>query len=1229
MTIFADAREVMPDDRYSLDEGQVFMTGTQAMVRVIFDQMRADRLADRDTGAMVSGYPGSPLGGFDQELARSRKYAEPLDVVHRPGQNEELGATAVWGSQLVPSLPSPRKAGVLGVWYGKAPGVDRAADAFRHGNFVGAHPEGGLIALCGDDPTCKSSTLPSATESALAALGMPVVHPGSVQELLDLGRHAIAASRASGLWVAVKAVSNVVDATGTVNVGHDRVIPVMPVVEYEGRPYRHAPNATLLTPWSLEMERTLVGPRLELARAYARENGLNQITADPRDAWLGIAASGTAYYDVREGLRKLGVTPEELGIRLLKVGMIWPLEPQIIRTFARGLTEILVVEEKTPLLEGQVKEILYGTADAPRVLGKLDENGAQLIPHSGAVDADLAAKAIAFRLRRRGLTGLIRTGPDGGSATELAVRTTAKLTGLAMAGAAGSVTAELTGPAGAEPGTPVAETSGPADAETAGPFTAELGDRVARGLSVISRPAPLKLLGPARTPFFCSGCPHNRSTAVPDGALVGAGIGCHTMVVLNPESKGTLTGLTQMGGEGTQWIGQAPFTDVPHIFQNLGDGTFHHSGSLAVRASVGAGVNITYKLLYNSAVAMTGGQKITPALSVPELTRWLEIEGVRRIIVTTDEPERYRGVKLSKIAEVRDRTALDDAQRELAAITGVTVLIHDQQCAATKRRERKKGNLPDPAKRVVINQRVCEGCGDCGQKSECLSVLPVETEFGRKTEIHQSSCNKDYSCTDGDCPSFLTILPAKGKVKSGRRAVPTPPNMPAPEARTGETMIRMVGIGGTGVISVAQILGTAAMLDGKRSRGLDQTGLAQKGGTVVSDILIFEGDGDRSAQAGAASVDAYLALDLIGATDPKHLSAADRDRTVAVVSTSLIPTGSMVLDPSTHITEVGSPIGALESRTRRELNVYLDAEEVAQALFGDHMPANTIILGAAWQRGLIPLSLESIERAVRLGGGKAADRTIAAFHWGRAVVADPEAVARETHPPASAEQPPNPETTRLADSIAAPGTELHRILTVRMADLAAYQNHGYATRYADAVHAVRAAERRISAERSPITEAYALHLHRLMAYKDEYEVARLHLDPAERARIAAEFGPGARVSYNLHPPVLRAMGMKRKIRLGAWFDPAFRLLYGMRALRGTPLDPFGLGGVRRTERGLVGEYTRDVHLALAHLRPETEEQVRELAELPDVIRGYEHVKLRNVAVYRASAKAILDRLTGN
>lgn len=1161
MTISAEARGTAPDDRYTLDEGQVFMTGTQALVRVILDQMRADRAAGLDTGALVSGYPGSPLGGFDLELSRSRRHTEPLDVVHRPGQNEELGATAVWGSQLVPVLPRPRKAGVLGVWYGKAPGVDRAADALRHGNFVGAHPEGGLIALCGDDPTCKSSTLPSATESALAALGMPIVHPGSVQELLDLGRHAIAASRASGLWVAVKAVTNVVDATGTVTVGAGRVVPVMPVVEHEGRPYRHVPDATLLAPWSLEMERTLVGPRLELARAYARENGLNRITADPRDARLGIVASGTAYHDVREAFRRLGVDPAGLGVRILKIGMLWPLEPEIVRTFAGGLDEILVVEEKGPLLETLVKDVLYGTANAPRVLGKLDENGAPLIPGTGGVDADLAARVVAFRLRRAGLD----------------------------------------------------------DAA---------GARVAKGLAVISRPAPLKLLGPRRTPFFCSGCPHNRSTAVPDGAPVGAGIGCHTMVVLNREGKGTLTGLTQMGGEGAQWIGQAPFTDTPHIFQNLGDGTFHHSGSLAVRAAVGAGVNITYKLLYNSAVAMTGGQAITASLTVADLTRWLEVEGVRRVIVTTDEPARYRRVALARIAEVRDRAHLEEAQRELASVPGVTVLIHDQGCAAEKRRLRKRGDLPDPVRRVVINQRVCEGCGDCGQRSECLSVLPVETEFGRKTEIHQSSCNKDYSCVEGDCPSFLTVVPGgKGGGRAVASAPPAPPRrMPPPAPRGGEAAIRLVGIGGTGVVSVAQLLGTAAMLDGRRSRGLDQTGLAQKGGTVVSDILIFEGDDDRPGRAGTGGVDAYLALDLIGATNPGHLRAADRERTVAVVSTGMVPTGSMVVDPATHTTDLGSPIASLESRTRRELNVYLDAEGMAQALFGDHLQANTIVVGAAWQRGLIPLSLEAIERAVRHSGGKTADRTVAAFHWGRAVVADPEAVARATASPVPAGPAPDPETMKLIDSVAAPGTELHRILTVRVPDLAAYQNPRYAAGYVDAVRAVLARERKTSAGPCPITEAYARRLHRLMAYKDEYEVARLHLDPAERARVAAEFGPGAKISYNLHPPVLRAMGVNRKIRLGGWFDPAFRLLYGMRGLRGTRLDPFGLAGVRGIERALPGEYTRHVHHALSHLRPGNRELVLELAELPDLIRGYEDIKLRNVAAYRERVAALLARL---
>ncbi|WP_431894886.1 indolepyruvate ferredoxin oxidoreductase family protein [Nonomuraea sp. bgisy101] len=1081
-----------------------FMSGTQALVRLIADQLAADRRAGLDTGAMVSGYPGSPLGGFDQELARNT----PEGVVHRPGQNEELGATAVWGSQLVPSLPDPRKAGVLGVWYGKAPGVDRAADAFRHGNFVGAHPEGGLIALCGDDPTCKSSTLPSATESTLAALGMPVIYPGTVQELLDLGRHAIAASRASGLWVAIKAVANVVDATATVSLDPDRVKPVMPEIMWQGKPYRHTPDAMLLTPYSLDMERTLVGPRLELARAYARDNNLNQITVPAPDATIGVIAAGTAYYDVREAFGKLGLTDE---VRLLKIGMLWPLEPTAVQEFARGLSEIIVVEEKAPLLEGLVKDVLYGTPNPPAVTGKA------VIPQHGGVDSDLVARVLADRL----------------------------------------------------------------------------------SIDLPRRREPLKLLGPARTPFFCSGCPHNRSTAVPEGSVVAAGIGCHTMIVLNPEGKGDLAGLTQMGGEGAQWIGQAPFTGTRHIFQNLGDGTFHHSGSLAVRAAVGAGVNITYKLLYNSAVAMTGGQTITPALSVASLTRWLELEGVRKVIVTADDLSRYQGVRLSPIASLRDRADLEQAQRELAAVEGVTVLIHDQQCAAEKRRLRKKGELPDPVKRVAINQRVCEGCGDCGQKSECLSVLPVETEFGRKTEIHQSSCNKDYSCVDGDCPSFLTIVPGSKK----RLAAPAPPEMPVPDLHSRDTTIRLVGIGGTGVVSVARLLGKAALMDGRQSRGLDQTGLAQKGGTVVSDIRLFDGEEDRTGQASAASVDAYLALDVIGATDPKHLRTCSPSRTVAVVSTHLSPTGGMVLDPATHITDLGPQLTALEARARSV--VALNAERLAQALFGDHMQANTIVLGAAWQLGLIPLSLESMEKAL--------GRSAAAFHWGRAVIAAPSAVDALFPAPTVAE--PAAEVLRQI-AFAGEGSELHRLLAVRVPDLVAYQNPRYALRYLAAVREVHAL--------SPgaVAEAYAVHLHRLMAYKDEYEVARLHLDPAERARIAAEFGPGTRVAYNLHPPVLRALGLKRKLSLGPWFDPAFKALYGMRKLRGTKLDVFGLGEVRRTERSLAEEYTHDVLSALSSGAPE--EKVLQLAELPDVIRGYEHVKLRGVADYRERAAALLE-----
>lgn len=1152
-------REIQLTDKYSLEEGRVFLTGTQALVRVVLDQMRADRREGLRTAAMVSGYPGSPLGGFDQELERQAALCAELGVVHQPGQNEELGATAVWGSQLV---PKSRYDGVAGYWYGKAPGVDRAADAFRHGNFSGAHPTGGMVAFCGDDPSCKSSTLPSATEATLASLGMPVLAPGTPQEILDLGPHALAASRASGLWTALKVVTNVADAQGSADVSPHRVRPVMPVVRHLGKPYTHTPNGLLIGKRSLELELSLNGPRLELARAYARENGLNQVVVDPPSAWLGLVASGAAYYELREGLHKLGLDDDELrrrGVRVLKLGMIWPLEPERVRWFASGLREVVVVEEKGPFLESAIKDVLYGLPNAPKVLGKLDEDGKMLVPAGGALDADVLARAVGRRFVRAGIE---------------------------------------------------------AD---------EISERMRR----CARPvAPLPLLGATRTPFFCSGCPHNRSTDVPDGASVGAGIGCHAMVVLNPEGKGELTGLTQMGGEGTQWIGQAPFSEVGHLFQNLGDGTFMHSGSLAVRAAVAAKVNITFKLLYNSAVAMTGGQEVRPALPVPELTHWLKIEGVRKVVVTTDEPKKYRRVKLASIAEVRPREDLIGVQEELAKVPGVTVLVHDQQCAAEKRRLRKRGKQADPVRRVVINERVCEGCGDCGQKSDCLSVQPVDSEFGRKTAIHQASCNKDYSCVEGDCPSFVSVEPS-GK-RPARKGTPAPPaRMPEPQLRVSAdaATIRFMGIGGTGVVTLAQVLGMAAVIDGKQVRGLDQTGLAQKGGPVTSDVRIFRDAGGRSNKATTGGVDAYIGMDLLGAADAENLATAEPGRTVAVVSTSQVPTGSMIVDPAQRFGELDANLGRIERRTDARRNVYLDAQALAEALFGDSMPANTICLGVAWQRGLVPVSREAIERAIRLNGA-AVDRTLAAFDWGRAVVADPAAVEKATRV-----APVEPVVSERAERLIAsagvtPGSELERSLRVRVPELLAYQNEDYARRFVDWVRQVREAEARAVPGRTEIAEAAARNLHKLMAYKDEYEVARLHLDPAERARIEAEFGTGTTRRYHLHPPLLRALGMRRKLTLGPWFDVVFRVLYALRILRGTRFDVFGYAEVRRVERALPAEYQSAVDSALAGLSGGNYGDVLALVELPDVVRGYEDIKLRTVEVYRRRMAELCAGLRG-
>jgi indolepyruvate ferredoxin oxidoreductase len=1154
-------QEVGLDDKYLLSEGRVLMTGVQALVRLALDQHRADLARGLRTGTMISGYQGSPLGGLDKELQRIADVCEDHHVFHVPGLNEEIGATSAWGSQLASQLPGARYDGAIAMWYGKAPGLDRAADSLRHGNFVGVSRTGGGLAMVGDDPSCKSSTIPSASETLLQSLHMPTFYPGNVQEALDLGLHALGCSRASGLWSGFKVATAVADAVGTAEVSPERVRPTIPELIWEGRPFEHVPTGDLLAPTSLELERTLLGPRTDLALAYARENRVNSIEGRG-DAWLGVVAAGKSYHDLRQALRDLGIDEaalERAGVRILKLGMIWPLEPEIVREFASGLDEILVVEEKRAFLEPRLKELLYGTTNAPRVVGKRNEHGERLLAEELDLDADAIAVALASRMRARGI--------------------------------------EID----------------------------SVGARLARLEAVTQRPMMLPMA--ARSPFFCSGCPHNSSVKAPEGTLVGGGIGCHTMVLLNPEGKGEITGITQMGGEGAQWIGMSPFTDDRHLVQNLGDGTFHHSGSLAIRAAVASGVNITYKLLYNDAVAMTGGQEVQGALAVPDLTRWLELEGVRRIIVTAEDTSRYKGVKLAGIAELRGRDSLMAAQEELALEDGVTVLIHDQECAAELRRKRKRGKAPEPAERVWINERVCEGCGDCGKKSSCLSVLPVETEFGRKTQIHQASCNKDYSCLEGDCPSFVTVVPG---AKAKRTAPELNVELPEPEPLfAGEDFtLRMMGIGGTGVVTVNQIVGMAALIDGLHVAGLDQTGLSQKGGPVTSDLRVSRSPLDGAGKASAAGVDLYLAFDVLGATSPGNLRTADPDRTVAVVSTSEVPTGQMVLDTEQRFPALSGQLQAVDAVTRSDRNVYLDAQALAERLFGDNMPANSIALGAAYQRGALPVSAEAIEQAMVLNGA-AVEKNLAAFAWGRACVAAPDAVEAATRPAESAEparEPSGAELALIESAAGEDGGELRRLLEVRVPELAAYQDLGYAERYAGFVARVRAAEEERAPGHAELTEAVARNLFKLMAYKDEYEVARLHLDTVERAKLDSELGPGAKVWFNLHPPVLRALGMKRKLKLGRWFVPAFRALRRMRRLRGSALDPFGYAKVRRIERGLVGEYERLVGEALAHLDPDTHGIALELCELPDVIRGYEEIKLRNVALFRKRAEPLRKRL---
>lgn len=1153
------------DAKYRERDGSYYFTGVQALIRVAIDQMRTDRENGLNTATFLSGYQGSPLGGFDREIISHKKVLDPWNLVHVSGLNEELGATAVLGSQVTSTFPGQKYDGVLGVWYGKAPGIDRAGDAIRHAQYGGTTRTGGVLALVGDDPACKSSTLPSSSEWAMADLHMPTLHPGNVQEVLDLGLHGVAISRLTGLWTGIKIVSAVADGTGVIEVGPKRFTPVLPELIWNGKPFQQTVTGNI-GPWtSGPVEKEIFEARLPLAEMYAAANNLNRITVDPPSAWIGIVASGRCYYEVLEALHLLGLSRADLskyGIRLLQLGMLYPLERDVVRRFAQGLDEIIVVEEKREFIESHLRNVLYGMANAPRIVGKRDPEGALLIPGTGALDADYIVEPLRKRLSAR--IDSVRLAPEPAKTPSLQIK---------------------------------------------------------RKIEVL----------PSRTPYFCSGCPHSTGTKAPQGALVGGGIGCHGLVgLMAPDRVGNIMGNTQMGGEGVQWVGIEPFVEADHFFQNMGDGTFAHSGSLTIRQAVAAGANITYKLLYNGAVAMTGGQDAAGAMPVNRVSTWALCEGVKRVIITTDEKAKYRGIQLSAGVEVWDRSRIIEAQETLAKVKGVTLLIHDQQCAAEKRRDRKRGKAADPARRVVINQRVCEGCGDCGAKSNCLSVQPTDTEFGRKTAIHQSSCNKDYSCLDGDCPSFITVVPKKKSKTSkvtrsggGARRKPTfdlallP--TPKPIVPTDNVTLRMPGVGGTGVVTVAQIIGTAATLDGKHVEGLDQTGLSQKAGPVVSDVHISTTpiEGTNKITAGAA--DLYLVFDILVGLSATNLVAVSPERTVAVVSTSKSPTGVMVRDVNAKYPNLEDLQSDMNQAVRASESRYVDTIAVTEGLFGESTTANIFQLGIAYQLGALPISAESIEAAIELNGA-AVEANKLAFRWGRLWAIDPQKI-RDASVFAD-DHLPKP-TASLEQAIVSMGLgdgELGRIVRMRAGDLTQYQSEKYAKSYLEVVK--RAAD---TGQRS-FAEAVARGLYKLMAYKDEYEVARLHLEDAARIEVENAVGNNVKLYWNFHPPVLRSMGMKNKIALGPWARPMLATLRAGRGLRGTWADPFGHAKVRKVERGLVDEYVALIDKVAATVNETNAAQATELAGLPDLVRGYEDIKLANVDRYHSEMARLRSNL---
>ncbi len=1136
------------DDKYALESGRVFLTGTQALVRLPMMQRQRDTKAGLDTAAFISGYRGSPLGALDQQLWQAQRFLKNNRIHFQPGVNEDLAATAVWGSQQGGLFGDSTADGVFAMWYAKGPGVDRSGDVLKHGNSAGTSRHGGVLLLAGDDHTAKSSTLAHQCEYTFTDAMIPVLNPAGVQEFLDLGLYGWAMSRYSGCWVGFKTIAETVDSAASVFVDPDRIRISLPE-DFD------MPAGGLNIRWPdtpLEQEERLHKYKVYAALAFARANKLDRVVMDSPKRRFGIVTAGKSYLDVRQALEDLGIDDAmaaDIGLTVYKVAMTWPLEREGLRAFAEGLDEILVVEEKRAVLENQIKEQLYNWSPEvrPRVIGKFDEDQHWILPSTDELTPARIARTIAKRIARFHSSESIEQRLRFLTAKENALQT---------------------------------------------------------------EKAPIK-----RIPYFCSGCPHNTSTRVPEGSRALAGIGCHYMALWMDRKTDTFT---QMGGEGASWIGQAPFSKTSHVFVNLGDGTYFHSGILAVRAAVAAGVNITYKVLFNDAVAMTGGQPMDGALDPAAISRQLYAEGVRKIAAVTDEPDKYPiGYEWAPGVGIHHRDDLDRVQRDLREHPGVTAIIYDQTCAAEKRRRRKRGTFPDPAKRAFINDLVCEGCGDCSAVSNCLSVAPLETEFGRKRRIDQSSCNKDFSCVKGFCPSFVTVHGGRlRKAKSDAVAIEAWAELPSPVLPNLEEPygILITGVGGTGVVTIGALLGMAAHIEGKGCSILDMAGLAQKGGAVVSHIRIAQSPGDiHAVRISAGGARLLLGCDLVVAAGFDALSKIQPGATQAVINSQETITGDFTHNPDLAFPS-SALIGTIRSAAGKGGAEFVDATRLATALMGNSIATNLFMLGYAWQKGLVPVSQEAIERSIELNG-VAVESNKHAFLWGR----------RAAHDLAAVESLAAPRRATPSHRIA---KDLSEIVERRAAFLTDYQDAAYAKRYKALVARVEARESERTPGQSDLARAAARYYFKLLAYKDEYEVARLYTQGEFMARLNERFEGGFKLRFHLAPPLLGRRdpetGHLTKREYGSWMYSVFKALAKLRGVRGTPFDIFGYTAERRQERALIADYETLVEELLAKLSPENHDVAVELASMPERIRGFGHIKERHLAEAKMHQSELLN-----